>query len=380
MTSNDSTINVQSLFRSFKFGKNVVRNRLVMAPMTRGFSPGGIPTAGQAAYYRKRALGGIGLIITEGTYFPHKSVEGYPDVPFLRDGAAKVGWKKVVDSVHSAGALIFSQLWHVGIYCRPGFDRGHRIQRLGPSRIAHPGLYGQSSSVVPERMTERDIEEGIAAYVDAAKTAKETGFDGIEIHGAHGYWIDQFLWEMTNRRTDKYGGTLRERSRFACEIVKAVRAEVGSAYPIIFRFSNWKLNVYDERGRIFQQPKDMEQLLTPLIESGVDVFHASTRHFDVPEFAGSPLNLAGWTKKISGKPTITVGSIGLSADFISERQGVTVTSSTLDRLLERLHNDEFDLVAIGRALLSDPFWAQKIRNGQLDSIINYDKSSLERLV
>lgn len=375
-----SSTDVKPLFRSFKFGKLVVGNRLVMAPMTRGFSPGGLPTAAQAAYYRRRALGGVGLIITEGTAFNHKSVQGQPDIPYLKDGAFLAGWKRVVDQVHSAGSLIVSQLWHVGTYCRPGFDRGHRIPRLGPSRIIHPALNGQLGVVVPERMTTKDIQEVIAAYVCAAKDAQQAGFDGIEIHGAHGYLIDQFFWNLTNRRTDEYGGGLDERCRFACEIVKAVRAEVGPSFPIFFRFSNWKLNAYDARGRIFENRYELERFLTLLVDAGVDVFHASTRNFDTAEFEDSSLNIAGWTKKISGKPVITVGSIGLSADFISERQGKVVTTSPLDRLLARFNEGEFDLMAIGRALLGDPAWVQKIRDGEFDSIVGYDKSALERLV
>lgn len=367
------------LFRSFKLGKKTLANRLVMAPMTRGQSPGGVPGAAVAAYYRRRALGGIGLIISEGTYPGTPSAEGYPDVPFF-DGAGLSGWKQVIKAVHSAGAAMVPQLWHTGSFRRPGFDRGNTIQRLAPSAVTHPGYPDQLSAVVPKRMSLAEISDAIDAYAIAAGYAKDLGFDGVEVHGAHGYLIDQFFWSATNRRMDKYGGgTIRERAQFAVEVVSAIRRRVGPEFPILFRFSNWKLGVYDERGRIFTTPTELAQLLEPLVTAGVDVFHASTRSFDSAEFDGSKLNLAGWTKKICGKPVITVGSVGLSTDYVSERQGVPVHPSSLERLIERMEAGEFDLVAIGRALLSDPEWATKVRHHGYEKIVPYDRSFLSRL-
>lgn len=372
-------VDTSCLFRSFKLGKVTLANRLVMAPMTRGYSPGGVPGPAVAAYYRRRALGGVGLIISEGTYPGTPSAEGYPDVPFFA-GEGLSGWQQVIGAVHSAGAAMVPQLWHTGSFRRPGFDRGNKIQRLAPSAVAHPGYPDQLSQIVPKSMTLEEINNVIDAYAIAAGHAKDMGFDGVEVHGAHGYLIDQFLWSATNRRMDQYGGTrIRERARFAVEVVSAIRSRVGSNFPILFRFSNWKLGVYDERGKIFTTPSELAQLLEPLVTAGVDVFHASTRFFDNDEFDGSKLSLAGWTKKITGKSVITVGSVGLSADFISERQGTPVNPSSLERLIERMNAGEFDLVAIGRTLLSDPKWATKVRHHDYDTIIPYDRSCLSRL-
>src|SRR5690606_31751349 len=136
----------------------------------------------------------------------------------------------------------------------------------------------------------------VAAFAQAAADARALGFDAVEVHGAHGYLIDQFFWEGTNRRDDAYGGSIANRTRFAAEIIAAIRARVGADLPIILRFSQWKLQDY--HARLVNSPTELEQFLTPLAEAGVDLFHCSTRRFWEPEFAGSDLTLAGWTRKL----------------------------------------------------------------------------------
>lgn len=135
----------------------------------------------------------------------------------------------------------------------------------------------------------------IAAFAQAADDAKRIGFDGIELHGAHGYLIDQFFWGKTNRRTDRYGGDLVDRTRFAVEIVKACRRAVGPDYPIALRFSQWKSSDYT--AKLAETPDELARFLAPLANAGVDIFHCSTRRCWESEFIGSDLNLAGWTKK-----------------------------------------------------------------------------------
>jgi 2,4-dienoyl-CoA reductase-like NADH-dependent reductase (Old Yellow Enzyme family) len=227
-------------------------------------------------------------------------------------------------------------------------------------------------------MTQRDIDDVIASFAQAAADAQRLGFDGIELHGAHGYLIDNFLWRRTNQRTDSYGGDPASRARFATEIVEAVRATVTPGFPIFFRLSQWKADHY--QARIADTPAELEQIVAPLADASVDAFHASTRHYWLPEFADCPLNLAGWTKKLTGKPTVTVGSVGLDKEF-SGPQGVTTQADVagIDLLLDRLERDEFDLVAIGRALLADPKWATKVLNGQIEHAVPYDASILQIL-
>lgn len=227
-------------------------------------------------------------------------------------------------------------------------------------------------------MTEREIEDVIAAYANAAANAKRIGFDGIELHAAHGYLIDQFFWKDTNRRSDRYGGDLVGRTRFAVEVIQACRRRVGPNFPFLLRFSQWKLQ--DFAARLAPTPDLLARFLAPLLDAGVDIFHCSTRRFWVPEFEGSHLNLAGWTKKLTGKPTITVGSVGLDADFLATLfQGEAAKKTAITDLVEMVMRREVDLVAIGRALLADPAWAAKIKEGNTSEILPFTQDALKIL-
>lgn len=368
-----------------------IPTRIVMAPMTRSKSKQHIPGPDVAAYYRRRAEGGVGLIITEGTVVGHKAGHGYPDVPNFYGSDALEGWRRVVEEVHQAGGKIFPQLWHVGSVrqshqcLNSGVDNPQArctcetpVPGYAPSPIPHPAI---QNADIPHEMSIQDIEEVIEAFAKAAQDAKELGFDGVEVHGAHGYLIDQFFWDHTNKRTDQYGGkTIAERTRFAVEIVKAIRDRVGPEFPIDFRFSQWKLGDYN--AKLAHTAHELESFLIPLVKAGVDLFHCSTRRFWEPEFPGSSLNLAGWTKKLTGKVTITVGSIGLDQDFIQsmkENEAVHSTHNKWDDLLKGLQRGEYDLVAVGRSLLADPFWFQKIQKGKLDDIKQFSQEALSTL-
>ncbi|MEV8314120.1 NADH:flavin oxidoreductase [Streptomyces sp. NPDC059900] len=374
MTSPSPTARTpQTLDRPFSVGSLTLPNRIVMAPMTREFSPGGVPGADVAEYYARRAAAGVGLIITEGTYVDHASAGTSDRVPRFHGDDALEGWRKVVDAVHGAGGKIIPQLWHVGITRDEGKGPVPAAPAAGPSAI---GLDGQPKG---SALTADDLDDVIRAFADAAAAAERIGFDGVELHGAHGYLIDQFLWERTNRRTDGYGGDIESRTRFAAEIVAAVRAAVSPDFPVFFRLSQWKAGSYD--AQLAQTPEELERLITPLVNAGVDVLHASTRRYWTPEFEGSDLNLAGWVKKVSGVPVVTVGSVGLDQVFIGSQGWAAPSASTgIDPLIDRLERDEFDLVAVGRALIADPEWAAKALESRLADALPFDKSQLTRLV
>ncbi len=366
---------LSSLFQPFTLGNLELSNRIVMAPMTRSFSPGNIPNDDVVEYYRRRAAGGVGLILTEGTCINHKAASGYPNVPSIYGNDALAGWQKVVDAVHAEGGKIAPQLWHVGGVRRPGIEPGGDLPGYSPSGMAKPGKH------TGHAMTQDDIMEVIDGFAQSAAHAKDIGFDALEIHGAHGYLVDQFFWDGTNERTDEYGGDLAGRSRFAIELVEAVRSAVGEDFTVILRWSQWKQQDYT--ARLVETPEELEGFLTPLSEAGVDIFHCSTRRFWEPEFEGSDLNLAGWARKVTGKPTITVGSVGLDVDFIPTEPTAGFNSAepaSLDQLAERLDADEFDLVAVGRALLANPDWANKVKAGETDQLRAFDKASLGQLV
>jgi len=363
----------QALFTPFKLGALELPTRVVMAPMTRTFCPGGVPHAQVVEYYRRRAAADVGLIITEGTTVDHPAANGYPNVPRFHGEDALAGWKKVVDAVHAEGGRIVPQLWHVGSVRRLGTEPDASVPGYGPSEKLKDG------QVVVHGMSHADIRDVIEAFAQAARDAKAIGMDGVEIHGAHGYLIDQFCWAASNQRSDEYGGDLAGRSRFAIELVQAVRAAVGPDFPIILRFSQWKQQDYS--ARLVDNAEALGEFLRPLADAGVDIFHCSTRRFWEPEFEGSDLNLAGWTRLLTGKPTITVGSVGLDGEFLQFMVDTDKVAqpASLEKLLQRLDDQEFDLVAVGRALLVDAQWAAKVREGREQDILPFSREALTSL-
>jgi 2,4-dienoyl-CoA reductase-like NADH-dependent reductase (Old Yellow Enzyme family) len=360
------------LFTPFEHKTLKLRNRFCMAPMTREKSPGGVVTDDVVAYYARRARHGVGLIITEGTTVDHAVASMSPDVPTFHGDAALAGWKRVVNAVHAEGGAIIPQLWHVGMARKPGTLPNPEVPSHGPSGLLRPGkLKGHA-------MTQRDIDDVVEAFGKAAGEAKRLGFDGVELHGAHGYLIDQFFWTGTNVRTDQYGGDMQGRGRFAREIVQSVRHATGPDFAVVFRFSQWKQQEFD--ARLANTPQELETFLAPLSDAGVDIFHASTRRFWEPEFADvSTLNLAGWARKLTGKPSITVGSIGLDGEFLPSFVGMGSQPMDLKQLIERFDHNEFDLVAVGRALLQDPEWVEKIRDERTSELTDYSAASRDDL-
>ena len=367
----DPPVSLDALFRPFALKSLTLKNRIVMAPMTRSFSPGGVPTADVAAYYGRRAAE-VGLIVSEGTVVDRPASSNDPNIPHFHGDAALAGWGHVINGVHAAGGAMAPQIWHMGIVKPRRSDWVPPAPFEGPSGLVMPEEPGGVA------MSESDIADTIAAFARAAGAAKRLGFDTVEIHGAHGYLLDQFFWAGLNKRTDRFGGaSLAERSRFAIEIVKAIRAEVGENFPILLRLSQWKQQ--DFAVKLAKTPADMAAWLTPLADAGVDIFHCSQRRFWQPEFEGSELNFAGWAKKLTGKATITVGSVGLSGEFVAAFQGEASQPSPIDELLRRLDRGEFDLVAVGRALLSDPHWVTKIREGREEQLRDFSRDMLKTL-
>jgi len=366
-------MSTDSLFRPFSLKSLNIKNRIVMAPMTRSFSPNGVPGDNVATYYRKRAEGDVGLILSEGTVIDRVSSSNDANIPHFYGAESLAGWQKVINEVHAGGGKMGPQIWHMGVMDNhhSGWVPSQPFE--GPSGLNRPGFNNGNT------MTEKDIEDTIIAYGKAAADAKRLGFDTVEIHGAHGYLIDQFFWEGTNERTDIYGGkTLAERSRFGIEVIKEVRKQVGEDFAVIIRLSQFKPSAYDYK--LAKTPQEMEAWLTPLADAGVDIFHCSQRRFWEPEFEESDLNFAGWAKKITGKATITVGSVGLSGDFFGAFAGQSSDPTSLDELTRRMDRGDFDLVAVGRPLLSDPSWVKKIKENKTSELKGFSKEALGELV
>jgi 2,4-dienoyl-CoA reductase-like NADH-dependent reductase (Old Yellow Enzyme family) len=360
-------------------------NRIAMAPMTRYSSPGGVPSDEVASYYARRAATGLGLIVTEGVGIGHHAAVDHPDVPRMDGEASLEGWGKVVAAVHAVGGRIWPQLWHQGVMWNVEYAGGPTGAAMRPSgiwgppdgMISIPAEARNRAIAETHAMSDSDIQEVIDAYARSAAHARTLGFDGIAIHGAHGYLIDTFLWGYTNRRKDRWGGDPRGRAEFGSAVVRAIRREVGEDMPIALRFSQFKMQDY--KALLAQTPDELGALLQPLADAGVDLFDGSQRFFDTPIFEGSPLNLAGWARKLTRKLAMTVGGIGLDkssgpAKHIDDTQQ---TINNLPRVIARFARGEFDMVGVGRSILNDPNWFAKACAG--DDFAPFDAANLERL-
>ena len=365
---------LEPLFSPFALGSLSLPNRFVMSPMTRNFSRGNVPGADVAAYYRRRAEAGMGLIITEGVAPDHPAAVGDgttpgPAIPHMYGEAALAGWRAVVDAVHAAGGRIAPQLWHMGPVRVPGTGAHPEAPSVRPSGIwgpldnaILPPAYRDAVAETTAPATESEIADVIAGFARAAANAVAVGFDAIALHGAHGYLIDSFLWAETNRRTDRWGGNAVERTRFAVAVIEAVKREMPAGMPLILRTSQWKIQDYG--ASLAGTPDVLGAILAPLAGAGVDLFDVSTRRFDAPAFAGSEMGLAGWVRKLTGKPVKTVGGIGFDKDLQSSFVEETHARDNLDEVARRFDAGEYDLVAVGRAVLMDANWINKVRRGE----------------
>ncbi|WP_417621326.1 NADH:flavin oxidoreductase [Parasphingorhabdus sp.] len=368
-------ISTDVLFTPFRLKSLELKNRIVMAPMTRGFAEGGLVGKAQADYYRRRAEGQVGLILTEGTVVDRPSSRNEAGIPFFY-GDALEGWQDVAEAVHAADGKIAPQIWHVGAVKSSSTEYEPDVPFESPSGLFGPGKARGNV------MSETDVADTIAAFASAARDAKRLGFDAVEVHGAHGYIVDQFFWAGTNERTDRWGGpTLKDRSLFAAEMIAAIRHAVGPDFPLILRVSQWKQQ--DLTARLADTPDTMGDWLIPLIEAGVDILHCSQRRFWEPEFpeidGENGLNFAGWAKKLTGAATISVGSVGLATDFINVFSGQKSEPQGIEGMIERMERGEFDLIAVGRALITEPDWVEKVRDGRFEEMQSFDPAALHSL-
>ena len=358
-------VDVTPLLQPVELAGLRLRNRFAMAPMTRLKSPGGIPTDEVAAYYARRASS-LGLMMTEGTFVDEPGASFSTRAPRFYGEDAFEGWQKVLDAVHAEGGLIAPQIWHTG--STRIANRGHHPE----APIVSPSGINAEGETVGEAADAATIERVVTAFAKAALDAKRMGFDAVEIHGAHGYLLDEFHWTQTNTRTDSYGGSMANRVRLSAEVVAAIRDAVGPDFPVIFRYSQWKGAYYN--ATMVDTPAELEEFLVPLADAGVSMFHVSTRRYWLPAFEGSEITLAGWTKKITGVPVIGLGSVGVGAPYLEEGSAQAEPSLSLKRLVELVETGEFDLVGLGRAILADPDFVRKLEAGTPEHIETYVKN------
>lgn len=356
------------LFTPITLNTTRLRNRWVMPAMQRGMCVNGEPSADLAAYYARRAQGGVALIVGESAAIDHPSATVQPTSAHL-NAATRDGWARCVDQVCSAGGQMMLQLWHEGAMRTDG-------HALSASGLAHPGKESGRAATVAELA---DIRAG---FVRSALVAQNVGACGVEVHAAHGYFLDQFLWHGSNVRDDGYGGPdISHRARFPAEIVADIRAACGPDFLISLRFSQWK--EVDFAARVAPSPPELAQMATLFKTAGVDVLHASSRRFWEPEWAGDAKNLAGWTKAGSGLPVITVGSVGLDIDvmtvFMEGTDPRPRVGQAIDDLATRMMAGEFDMVAVGRALIGDPDFVRKVEAGDYGAIRTFQRADLGKL-
>ncbi|SDM50105.1 N-ethylmaleimide reductase [Fictibacillus solisalsi] len=345
------------LFEPVTIGAWNLRTRTAMAPMTRSFADDttGAVNDQIAEYYRKRAQDGIGLIITEGVVISSRA-KGNPGVPGIYTQEQIDSWKKVTRAVHAEGGTIIAQIWHVGRASHHEIAGG--LPPQAPSAIAAEGKVSRFGKPfdTPEEMTEQDIKEVVGQYAQAAKNAIEAGFDGVEIHGAHGYLIDQFNSDVSNRRTDRYGGDLKKRLTFMKEVLSAVIEAVGVERTLI-RFSAFKI---DDLAYMWEDPEAaIQTFIEAFKETGVRMIHPSTMEFTKPIARG--LTLHELVRHYWDGVIIGVGNLD---------------AQTSEEALEK---GTIDVAAIGRPLIANPDYLTRLK--QNEKLADYEpKKHLVQLV
>ncbi|WP_078549652.1 NADH:flavin oxidoreductase [Litchfieldia alkalitelluris] len=358
------------LFNSVKLGNTTINNRVGVAPMTRtSATPEGLVTDQMVNYYADFARGGFGLIITEGTYPDSKYSQGYFEQPGLIDKDQVQAWKMVTEAVHQEGSKIFVQLMHAG-----ALSQGNRFtsETLGPSPVQPKGeqmkFYGGDGPFkVPKEATQDDITELVKGFVDASKKAKEAGFDGIEIHGANGYILDQFLTDYMNQRNDEYGGSTENRVKLLVEVSKAVREAVGTDYTVGIRISQGKVNDYTHKWA--GKEKDAEIIFRELGKAGLDYIHVTEYEAWQPAFpegegtvatdsafGDGGESLAGLAKKYSKLPVIANGGL-----------------HDPDKAIQIIENGDADVITLGKGALANHDWVTKVKSGQTLSEFNPER-------
>lgn len=335
-----------------------LKNRLAVAPMTRvSATESGNATTTMARYYERFAKGGFGLVITEGIYTDQKFSQGYSCQPGISDEEQAQAWLAVTRSIHDHGAIVFAQLMHAG-----ALSQGNRFtgRSAAPSAIRPKGTqmafyYGEGQYPMPSAMTDEDIADVIEGFAQAAaRTVDIAGFDGIEIHGANGYLLDQFLTDYTNMRDDRWGANVRARLELTLEVIKAVK-QVAGAHPVGVRISQGKVNDFDHKWA--GSEADAEVIFGTLADANVDFIHVTEREAWQPAFANNEASLVKLARRFAADiPIIANGGLHNPADAnIALRDGA-------------------DLIAIGKAALANPDLPLRLAGGQ--PLANFEPSIL----
>ncbi len=330
----------------FTINAHRLRNRAVVAPLSRVSTKGdGVPTMNMARYYTEYASGGFGLVITEGTYTDQYFSQAYANQPGIVTDKQVTGWKQVTDAVHKAGGLIILQLMHAGALSQC-LDITAGPSAVKPLREKMDGYGGEGPYPLPLELSQTDVVELISGFAHSARRAVLAGFDGVEIHGANGYLIDQFLTDYTNQRTDRYGGSTCHRVRLAIEVTKAVRQSVDDDFIVGIRLSQGKVNDFE-----YTWPggaSDAEVIFPQVAEAGVDYIHFASegQGFDHGCVLADGTSLPRLARELTGLPVIANGGL-----------------HDPDEAYRILQDNHGDLAALGSGALANPNWPDLLSSG-----------------
>jgi 2,4-dienoyl-CoA reductase-like NADH-dependent reductase (Old Yellow Enzyme family) len=346
----------QSIWSTIELGNLSLKNRMALAPMTRtSASENGVPTERMTSYYANFAHGGFGLLISEGTYPDESHSQGYSNQPGIANPAHVDGWKAVTGAVHEQGSLILCQLMHAGALSQGNY---YKKDTIAPSAVKPKGeqlsVYGgQGEFPIPREMTKQDIKEVIHHFAQAAVRARDAGFDGVEVHGANGYLLDQFLSEYTNQRTDEYGGSTQNRVRLINEVLHAVREAVGSNFVVGVRISQGKINDYEYKWS--NGESDVEIIFSSISETKPDFIHVTEYDAMNPAFGEEGFTLAQLAKKHGKVPVIANGQL-----------------ENPKKAEDLIQKGDADIISIGKGALANPDWTNRVKQGESLKTFDFD--------
>jgi 2,4-dienoyl-CoA reductase-like NADH-dependent reductase (Old Yellow Enzyme family) len=353
-------IDTSAIFAPIVINGHVVKNRLSVVPMTRiTATPDGRATETMSRYYERFARGGFGAVITEGIYTDDAYSQGYVGQPGMSDPAQAEAWKPLVSGIKAHGALAIAQLMHAG-----ALSQGNRFRdgTVGPSAVQPKGeqmafYHGQGRYAVPTAITETQIADAITGFGQAAGRAIAlAGFDAIEIHGANGYLLDQFLTDYANTRADRWGGSTQNRVRLILETFNAVRAMVGPKIPVGVRISQGKVNDYQHKWAGGE--RDAEIIFGGLADVGADFIHVTEHEAWTPAFAAQGPSLMTLARRYAPKAAIlangglhsaerATAALAAGADIITIGRGALANPDFPHRLAERRVLEDFDPAILG---------------------------------
>ena len=341
-------MNASSLFSPGSIGKVGLKNRLVVAPMTRvTASEDGIASERMKIYYEDFARGGFGLVISEGIYIDRKWSQTYAFQAGLTSPEQIAGWRNVTDAVHEQNGRIFAQIQHAGALSQGNYFREGTV---APSAIRPTGKQmtfyrGEGEYPVPRELTEDEIEDIIKSFADAAERAVfDAGFDGVEIHGANGYLLDQFFTDYTNQRTDRWGGEIAGRLQLSLDVIQSVRQRVGHDIPVGIRISQGKVNDFFHKWANGED--DARVVFSLLAQSGIHYLHLTEYEAWQPAFPDNPLSLIELARKYA--PQLTIMANGGLHD-----------ETRATEMMEK----GADFIALGRGALANHDWPERVATG-----------------